>query len=693
MNIRFNPNIKPLKLLKNSGIAMLIAAGGFAAAGISDKKTNNVFYTSPQTAGTIAALGLCRIAAGLKRKNDDKFEISNKPIREITEEEFQSLKAEIEKKKVNLNANNKNILNHIPLNDYNIQCIAKIVDSNKLFGCLYNSLYFNDINSAKFFDYMLRRKDEIKEKLGDEFIFSNVHRTVTNQKDLDFKIELLNYGLKNPETCGNVWFADIMRNSRNMDEAVSMLMHLKKYGVLPEKRRELNNKYGESFTSKLLNEISYVKEKFNIDFEDLQEYANSYREPYIIIRTAKRGADNDTIFRFDPKTAELITFENNNKLYNLKNNSVTILTLKKIKKNKNAFLDSKKLLRAEFETFDLSYGSFIRKSGYNESKIRGEFENTEITEAGKVYKNGLAEIDKNKGEHIEKHLTSPDGTVTDYIFANDKKGNRYFYYKITDENGKVLYETTKNFKVLSENHFQSSADGINYDIVFDENKVRVKKSGGNNETAEYKLKDFTKEDYKNLAEEIRQCEQTPIILQKLAAGEITLGEIALDKKIFDKYTADKRLIKVLKNLSGEEWFALKHAEVYALISDNEKGTAHSLGKCIQLGKENLLLSIIEHETGHEKARALNLNDDEKLKKIYEKEKALFTTSLPDIAVCQAGYFLRNIIANGLSETTAEANLIINAPSKWKDTGSRTMFLQQYFPKTIAYIANRYKELA
>ena len=696
MNIKFNPNINPWKAIRNSGIAMLITAGGLAAAGsFSDKKTNDSFFTSPQTAGTIAALGLCGVAAGLKGENGKRGErgkISNKPIKELTEDEFQNLKAEIEKKKVNLNENNRNTLNHIPLNDYNIQCIAKIIDSNELFGSLCNSLYFIDINSAKFFDYMLQRKDEIKEKLGDEFIFSGVHKTVDNQKDLEFKIELLNYGLENPEECGNVWFADIVRNSRNIDEASSMLKHLKKYGVLPKRRIELNNRYGEAFASKLLDKVSYVKEKFNIDFDDLHEYANSYHEPYLIIRTVKRGANNDTVFRFDPKTAELITFENNNMLYNLKNHSVTILIPKKNKENKNAFLDSNKLLGAEFETFDLNDGTFIRKSGYNESKIRGEFENTEITEDGKIYKSGLAEFDRNKGGHIEKHLTSPDGTVTDYIFANDKKGSRYFYYKITDENGKVLYETTKKFKVLSENHFQSSTDGINYDIVFDENKVRIEKLDGNNEAAEYKLKDFTKEDYKNLAEEIRQCEQNTTTCRKLEAGEITLGDIAIEKKIIDKYTVDKKFIKVLKSLAGEEWFALKNSNVYTLISDTDNDTAESVGKGIRLGKDNILLSVFEHEIGHEKARALNLKEDNALKNIYEYEKALFTTNVPDIAVRQAGYFLRYLMANGLSETTAEANLIINTPAQWKNIGSRTIFLQQYFPKTIAYIANKYKEL-
>ena len=84
--------------------------------------------------------------------------------------------------------------------------------------------------------------------------------------------------------------------------------------------------------------------------------------------------------------------------------------------------------------------------------------------------------------------------------------------------------------------------------------------------------------------------------------------------------------------------------------------------------------------------------DEDLKKIYEYERMLFVANVPGFAVEQAGYFLKDITSKGILETAAEANLIINAPVKWKNLGTRTIFLQQYFPKTIAYIANKYRTL-
>ncbi len=694
MNIKFSPNIKPLYALRNSRLAMLVSVSGvFAANSLSEAKVSDSFFSSPQPTGIFAAFGLSGIAPVVKRlkDSDNNFEISEVPIKELSEEEYQNFRAEVEKKKTNLNENNQNILKHIPLNDYNIQCLVKIIDSNELFYKFYNSLYFNNINSAKFFDYMFQRKGEISEKLGEDFLYAGIHNTIDSQNDLELKLKLLNYGLENPELGRNAKFAEILRNARSEEDAHSTFAHIRKYGVLPKKRQDFNIRFGEKIATKILEEIAFVKEKFNVNFDYLEMYSNFYNEPYLIFRGSGERCE-DTLFKFDADTGELISFESNNTLYNMKKQTATILTPQKVKKKNGSFLGVDKLLGATLETFSMRDGGFINKSGFSESKIGGEFENYEITEDGRVYKNGLIEIDNRKGEHIEKHLISPDGTVTDYVFANDEEGNRYFYYKITDENKKILYETTKKFRVLSENHFQSVTDDIEYDIVFEKDKIRVKKLDENNRTVEYRIKKFDDEDYENLSDVIKQCCNDSDINKSLLEGDISLGEIAHDKKLIDKYIVDERIIDALKDLSGEEWFAIKRADVYALISDNDNDTAQSLGKCVQVGKDYFLLSVLEHEIGHEKANALNLEDDDDLKKIYEYERMLFVANVPGFAVEQAGYFLKDITSKGILETAAEANLIINAPVKWKNLGTRTIFLQQYFPKTIAYIANKYRTL-
>lgn len=603
-------------------------------------------------------------------------------IKELNNAEFAQKEVEVQKKKSKLNKNNRQIFEALRINKYNIQILSRLMDNNSNFYNLYGTLDgIDNIYSAKFLEYELNNQKEINEVLGN-FINLNVHKQINTHEDFEWKLQFLEYGLKNSKAGKNVYFSEIIKLAKNMDEALSMLNHVEKYGIMPKTREDFNKNYGKDKTNRMFEGIAEAKQKYNLNLKYLASYANSYKEPYYILKS------QNALFRFDKKTGEIVTVEKENQIYNLKDNFVTSVTPIKVQNDERAFLDVEKLLSGEIETTTMD-GRIINKHRFKQSKIKGEFEVTETAQNGKEYKIGLTEIDKKGGKHIEKHFTSQDGTVTDYVFADDKKGNRFLYYKITDKDKNVLYETTKKFKVLSKNHFQSSTNGVLYDIVFNDDKVVVTKG---NQKVEYKIKEFTKQDYKNIEDIQYKYLKDENLKKKLKNGETTFGEIIQEKGIIDKYVIDKKLVKTLKNLSGEEWFALKNSKVYAINFSLKKYVAHSIGNQIEVGNANNMLATIEHELGHEKDNALDLKNDKTLRQIYEEEKMQFTTTMPDIGVKQAGYFLRNTMANGLGETCAEANLITNCAQEWEDVGSRTMFLQQNFPKTIAYIANRHNEL-
>ena len=327
-----------------------------------------------------------------------------------------------------------------------------------------------------------------------------------------------------------------------------------------------------------------------------------------------------------------------------------------------------------------------------ETYLKGEFEINNITEYGKANKTSLVETDKDNGEHIEKHFVSLDGTITDYVFANDKAGNRYLYYKIADKNGNILYETEKKFKILSENHFLSETDGMSYDINIEQNKIKVKKLNNKNESIEYSIKEYSEEDYAAILSVLLECADNPEILKELEKNQITLGDIIVKQGLTEKFSIDKKLLKTLKNLSGEEWFALMKANVYTIISSINNTESTSCGKLIQIGKGKCVFPVLEHEIGHEKGRSLKLNEDTKLRQIFEYEKNLLFTNFPEMLIKHVDYFVTDSpSSNGFLETLAEVNHIINSAQKWERFGMRTLFLQQYFPKTIAYIANKYKD--
>lgn len=475
---------------------------------------------------------------------------------------------------------------------------------------------------------------------GASIVANKKQEEVKELTDIDFNLKLLESKLKNAKAAKNIYFADIMKSA---------------------------------------------KSKFDLDLNHLASCANYYSEPYHIVKS------QNALFRFDIKTGEIIAVEKENQIYNLKDDFVTSLEPKLIKNDKEAFWYREKLLSADMKTTTLD-GKPIMQYKFKPSKIEGEFEVAETDQCGKEYKIGLSEYDKKYNNYIEKHFTSPDGVVTDYVFSDDLIGNRYLYYKITDKDKNVLYKSEKKFKILSYNHFQSSTNGVVYDIVFENDRVIVEKLDGSGEKIEYKIKQYTFKEYEGLEDIIYKMIQNETLYNKLKNHEITLGELAFQKGVIEEFCVDKNLIGILKTLSGEEWFALKKSNVHTVNMSLDRDVAHSIGNGIELGEYNCYLSILEHEIGHEKSHALNLEKDEELKQIYEQEKNAFTTHFPNIAVKQAEYFIKNAMKIGLGETTAEANLIINCPQNWQGAGSRTLFLQQNFPRTIAYVAKRYEEL-
>lgn len=635
-------------------------------------------------AALASAVGITSLFSLPKNQNDIE-------IKDLNDIEFEQLKNEIAVKKRNLNKQNLAIFNQIQINKYNIQCLSKLMDDNNSFYRLYTTLLGIDgINSAKMLAFELNNRAEIDKNIGKSFILTDIHRKIITPEELEFKKKLIEYGLHNTRVAQNIYFAEIVKRAKNMEDAIQMIEHTEKFGIMPDARTQFYDKYGKDIADKMLDGVADIKTKFNADVRFLSSYANSYHELYNILKGGMQG--HDTIFRFDTKTGEIVTFEHKDCIYNFNNKTTTKIIPTSIKEDKAAFLDSRKLLGAGFEIRNFN-GDLLATRKFRRSRFKGEFELEETTSNGKTYKLGLTEKDKKGGKHVEKHFTSFDGTITDYVYASDRKGNNYSYYKITDRENNVLYEAKKKFKVFSDTHFQSEVDGILYDIFIDKDKISIAKLDGSGDRVEYKIKKYSDNDYVRMENFLTFCDSDDSIKSQLNNKQTTAGELAVRNGIIEeKNTVDKRLLRIIKKISGEEWFAINNAKVYTIRAAKDKNIAHSIGNAIEIGSNNHFFAVLEHELGHEKARALDLENAPELKRIYEYEKNLFTTNLPNLAVEQAGYFLRDMMASPLGETIAESNLIVNGEQDWNNIGSRTLFLQQYFPRTIAYIANKYQEL-
>lgn len=682
MNINFTPlKRNPYKILRNAGIAALVTAGSIVGVNLSSKDYKENFIRTAQVAGTIASLGLGAAAAGVagQKRKDDLNKILENPIIELSNEEFENMKIELQNKRKKLNWRNNIVLDRFQINKYNVQILNKLIESNKDFDDLHNTIRdIDNIYSAKFFDYLYTNKNKMP-KVMKNLLDSDIAIHIENEIELETKINLVNEAINNPEFTNNTFFKEIIKYSKQEEDAEYLKDFTQKYGITPAKKIELLGKFDEKLLNKMLKQINDIKAKYDLNLDHLEQ--TSYEKNTDLIYFTTR---NRIDFLFD-NNGNLLSFEKDNIIHNIKNNTSYKVEPKKIKIDKESIFDNKILHSANFERTN-SNNEVVKESFYK-SKMKGEFELEEISNK-ENYRLALAEFDKKGGKYIEKHFTSLDGTTTDYAYASDKKGNYYFYQKIMDKDKKALFENQKKFKVLDNNHFLSINNGVEYDIKFDSEKIVIKNLNID-EQLEYKIKKYSEYDYRRIGNNISLDLQDKKLRPQLLKRTLFIGDLLLERGLIEKYTVDKKLVKNLKHLSGDEWFNAYKSNVNAI--NTTSNISHSLGKIIEINKYDTNLAAFEHELGHEKGNYLRLFDDEELKKIYQEEKLQLTTNLPNLIVNQSAYFLRDGL-RGLSEAIAETNLIINTTQEWEELGSRTFFYQQYFPRTIAYIGNKFKEI-
>ena len=106
-----------------------------------------------------------------------------------------------------------------------------------------------------------------------------------------------------------------------------------------------------------------------------------------------------------------------------------------------------------------------------------------------------------------------------------------------------------------------------------------------------------------------------------------------------------------------------------------------------------LFSVL-HELGHAKdfkngGHDITANKD--VQEVFDKERAAFNKAFPEAQRNHINYFIDveehySGFRGGLEETVAESNALLNSYNGELDIAARAQYLQQYFPKTIAKLA-------
>ena len=255
---------------------------------------------------------------------------------------------------------------------------------------------------------------------------------------------------------------------------------------------------------------------------------------------------------------------------------------------------------------------------------------------------------------IEKHMTSFDGTKTDYRYEDDILGNRIIDYKITDKNGKVLMNQNTTFEVIDENHFVSSRNNKKFDIKFNGTNINVTNMQ-TNETVTIELESFTNMTY-------------------------------------------EKLLPILKSFPGDELFNMKKLNLTSMSVDESVDNAcfNYAKKTIKTRESYIDLSVLLHEWGHAKDEMefseINeaINKDQKLRQIFEEERTVLRENIGDAQQSFIGYFCadKHYLGkdNSIVEGIAETNTLLSTYPKNNTQNIRSLYWQQYFPRTIAYLS-------
>lgn len=307
--------------------------------------------------------------------------------------------------------------------------------------------------------------------------------------------------------------------------------------------------------------------------------------------------------------------------------------------------------------------NILRKEMMTHSSVTGAYDQKYVYPNGTEKVISKARKIKEDGkEIIQKDMKSLDGTRTQYKLEKDSKGNNTLKYKITDKDGNVLMNLNKTLQRISDNKVRSTNGDKSYDVTFEKDKITIEEKG--KKPTEIKISDgslFSK----GLKIKGNKSEMLEL-MQKLPAEQLmALGDT----------------VQTLNGLTKDECMMYPTKKQIDTIND-VFSVLHETGHAIDYRNSNKILGNIA-----------DMGNDYNLRRIYTQERETFDTAYPNAQRNHIAYFIKQ--ANhydgkwgGLSEVIAETNALRNSYTTEMSLAPRVQYLQQHYPKTIAYINER-----
>lgn len=324
-------------------------------------------------------------------------------------------------------------------------------------------------------------------------------------------------------------------------------------------------------------------------------------------------------------------------------------------------------------------GKVTKIEQYTKSPVKGVYDITETDAQGN--KKVLAKTTKNEdGSYtVERHLTSLDGTKTEYNFTADKEGNhKSLFCQITDKNGNVLSTIDRNYN-KNGNITTSTLNGNVYSTERNNKGVTI-----TNKT--------TGESVTMTADDFAATDETKFFLS-IATKKRNFSQENYTDTLFDQLPTDTLFtlhnnIKEIIPLEDDLDSAFVGLYDYLMCKTDNFVINHELGHSKDSCRVPKGANLLDKET----AQLIKTNviaDTKAFKTAYVEEKAAFIKAFPDYKEKFISYFIESPDTKpqrGRKETVAETNAINGlSPEEPASIAVRTIILQQFFPRSIAEI--------
>ena len=298
---------------------------------------------------------------------------------------------------------------------------------------------------------------------------------------------------------------------------------------------------------------------------------------------------------------------------------------------------------------------------YTEANVPGQLDVFRIKD-GKVEVLSRGFRDSVTGETVVKrNFSSSAGIKTNYHYLSQKDGSYTLDYIIRNKSGKVLMRNKRHVKALSENHFAHTINGKKYDVLIENNIVKI-------------------------------TEQN---------GKVTI--IDLNKHVFEGENNEK-ILETLKRIPPDELLKFKNIKNPKFLPSNEDSqcTYNYIADLEHFShievseKDTDKMFIYLHELGHLNLYTLDEKSLNNIRKVYAREVELYKSKTNGYSKGTMDYLIENTEhyqnshehnnIGALAEVFADVYAHLKYPNTDPDLAERTVKFMEDFPETIAEIS-------